>query len=283
MNDSPRPRLTRSVEDYLKTIYSLTERGESASTSALAEALDVQPASVTGMVKRLAECGYLEHARYHGVTLTETGQGEALRIIRRHRILETYLYTHLEYSWDDVHQEAERLEHAASDTLIDRMASILDHPGVESIRDIRGVWDRTEHSVGGFALTLDQIEHNLLRPFFRDPRIHFVLNCASSSCAALPPWAYSGESLEEQIEQSSKAFLQDLGNVRLEGSSLLLSRYFDWYASDFVEAGWRPRADSVADFVALYATPTVAEAIQSNPQPAIRFLDYDWSLNAARP
>lgn len=162
------------------------------------------------------------------------------------------------------------------------LASILDHPGVESIRDIRGVWDRTEHSVGGFALTLDQIEHNLLRPFFRDPRIHFVLNCASSSCAVLPPWAYSGESLEEQIEQSSKAFLQDLGNVRLEGSSLLLSSYFDWYASDFIEADWHPRADSVPDFVALYATAGVAKAIQSNAQITIRFLDYDWSLNAAR-
>ena len=122
MNDAPRPHLTRSVEDYLKAVYSLTEREESASTSALAEALDVQPASVTGMVKRLAECGYLEHARYHGAKLTESGSREALRIIRRHRILETYLSTHLGYSWDDVHQEAERLEHAASDALIDRMA-----------------------------------------------------------------------------------------------------------------------------------------------------------------
>ncbi len=99
MNNAARPRLTRSVEDYLKAVYSLTEREESASTSALAEVLDVQPASVTGMVKRLAETGYLEHARYHGVTLTEAGSREALRIIRRHRILETYLYTHLGYSW----------------------------------------------------------------------------------------------------------------------------------------------------------------------------------------
>jgi len=81
--NAARPRLTRSVEDYLKAVYSLTEREESASTSALAEALDVQPASVTGMVKRLAAYGYLEHARYHGVRLTETGSSEALRIIER--------------------------------------------------------------------------------------------------------------------------------------------------------------------------------------------------------
>ena len=128
MNHAPEPRLTRSVEDYLKAVYSLTEREESASTSALADVLDVQPASVTGMVKRLAECGYLEHARYRGVRLTQAGSREALRIIRRHRILETYLHMHLGYSWDDVHPEAERLEHAASDALIDRMAAILEHP-----------------------------------------------------------------------------------------------------------------------------------------------------------
>lgn len=128
MSHSQQPRLTRSVEDYLKAVYALTEREESASTSALAENLDVQPASVTGMVKRLAECGYVEHVRYHGVQLTEAGSREALRIIRRHRILETYLNMHLGYSWEDVHQEAERLEHAASDMLIDRMAAILEHP-----------------------------------------------------------------------------------------------------------------------------------------------------------
>ena len=128
MSNSRQPRLTRSVEDYLKAIYTLTEREESASTSALAENLDVQPASVTGMVKRLAECGYLEHLRYHGGRLTEAGSREALRIIRRHRILETYLHLHLGYSWEEVHQEAERLEHAASDALIDRMAAILEHP-----------------------------------------------------------------------------------------------------------------------------------------------------------
>ena len=128
MSHAPQPRLTRSVEDYLKAVYSLTEREESASTSALAEVLDVKPASVTGMVKRLAECGYLEHARYRGVQLTQAGSREALRIIRRHRILETYLHMHLGYSWDDVHPEAERLEHAASEALIDRMAAILEHP-----------------------------------------------------------------------------------------------------------------------------------------------------------
>jgi len=121
-------RLTISVEDYLKAVYSLSRDGTPASTSSLAEVLGVQPASVTGMVKRLAESGYVEHLPYKGVRLTEIGLGEALRIVRRHRILESYLQLRLGFSWDDVHDEAERLEHAASDALIERMAVALGEP-----------------------------------------------------------------------------------------------------------------------------------------------------------
>jgi DtxR family Mn-dependent transcriptional regulator len=124
----PVEKLSRSVEDYLKAIFALTERGDPASTSAVAESLDVQPASVTGMVKRLAESGLTEHVPYRGVRLTDRGHREALRIIRRHRILETYLVERLGYAWDDVHAEAERLEHAASDLLIEHMATALEDP-----------------------------------------------------------------------------------------------------------------------------------------------------------
>ena len=120
--------LSRSVEDYLKAIYSLCDPGGVASTSAIAEAMEVQPASVTGMVKRLAEAGFLEHVRYRGVKLTDAGTREALRILRRHRILETYLTERLGFRWENVHQEAERLEHAASDELIERMAGALENP-----------------------------------------------------------------------------------------------------------------------------------------------------------
>jgi DtxR family transcriptional regulator, Mn-dependent transcriptional regulator len=120
--------LSPSVEDYLKAIFGLSESAEPASTSAIAEALDIQPASVTGMIKRMDESGLLEHVRYKGVRLTEAGTLEALRVLRRHRILETYLCERLGYSWDDVHDQAERLEHAASDQLIERMAGALGFP-----------------------------------------------------------------------------------------------------------------------------------------------------------
>lgn len=125
---TPLPALTASVEDYLKAIYELESRMGSAATSDVADALAVAPASVTGMIRRLAAQGYLEHEPYRGVKLTDSGRRAALRTIRRHRILESYLTGVLDYPWDRVHDEAERLEHAASDELIERMAAALGHP-----------------------------------------------------------------------------------------------------------------------------------------------------------
>jgi len=122
------PSFSRSTEDYLKTIYELELAGGPAQTSAIAEALEIAPPSVSGMVKRLSESGLLEHAPYRGVQLTKSGRRAALRIVRRHRILETYLTSKLGYDWDSVHGEAERLEHAVSDELIERMAMALGNP-----------------------------------------------------------------------------------------------------------------------------------------------------------
>lgn len=122
---------TRAAEDYLKAVYKLGRDGEAVSTSALADELGRSAASVTNMVKALAARGLLEHVPYHGVRLTAEGEGEALRIIRRHRILESYLIERLGYTWDGVHEEAERLEHAASDELVDRMARALGDPSFD--------------------------------------------------------------------------------------------------------------------------------------------------------
>ncbi len=120
--------MSQSVEDYLKAIYGLSHFGEFVPTGALAEVLTVAPASVSGMVRRLADIGLAERTAYRGVRLTEAGLRAALRIIRRHRILETYLASVLGWDWALVHDEAERLEHAASDQLIERMAEALDDP-----------------------------------------------------------------------------------------------------------------------------------------------------------
>jgi DtxR family Mn-dependent transcriptional regulator len=123
--------LTSSVEDYLKAIYRLSRGGLPAATTEIAHLLDLAPASVTGMVKRLSEQGLLEHVPYKGVQLTTAGRRAALRMVRRHRILESYLVAFLDYTWDTVHEEAERLEHAVSDALIERMALALGNPSVD--------------------------------------------------------------------------------------------------------------------------------------------------------
>jgi DtxR family Mn-dependent transcriptional regulator len=126
--ETQRGPLTRSAEDYLKAIYHLTEGGNAASTNELAQVLDLAPASVSGMLRRLAEQGLVEHEPYRGVTLAREGRRVALRMLRRHRLIEAYLVAHLGYTWDTVHDEAERLEHAVSDALVERMAKVLGNP-----------------------------------------------------------------------------------------------------------------------------------------------------------
>ena len=125
------PTLSRSIEDYLKVIYRLEQESGSAQTSAIAEALSIAPPSVSGMVKRLADAGLVTHVPYRGVELTDAGRQQALKMLRRHRILESYLIEHLGYDWDDVHQEAEQMEHAVSDRLVDRIDTFLNHPDVD--------------------------------------------------------------------------------------------------------------------------------------------------------
>lgn len=123
--------LTRSVEDYLKVIYQLSAAGQPAATSEIAHQLELSAPSVSGMVKRLSEQGLLRHLPYRGVVLTKQGRRAALRMVRRHRLIEAYLVRFLGYGWDTVHVEAERLEHAVSDELVDRMAAALGNPAVD--------------------------------------------------------------------------------------------------------------------------------------------------------
>jgi DtxR family transcriptional regulator, Mn-dependent transcriptional regulator len=123
--------MSASVEDYLKTIYTLAGAKGEAATNDIAERLDLAPGSVTGMVRRLADKGFLAYERYRGVKLTAAGRSAALRTVRRHRVIETYLSRELGYDFDSVHAEAERLEHAASDELVNRMAAAIGEPEVD--------------------------------------------------------------------------------------------------------------------------------------------------------
>ena len=123
-----RPRITPAMEDYLKAVYRLGSDGGAVTTQRLADELGISGPSVTNMVKRLDELKMLEHTRYHGVVLTTAGERVALEVLRHHRLLEVYLAESLGYPWDEVHEEAERLEHLLSDKLEQSIDRALGHP-----------------------------------------------------------------------------------------------------------------------------------------------------------
>jgi len=124
-------QLTAAVQDYAKAIYTLESRDGAASTTDLAELLEVRPASVSGMLRKLAALGLVEHERYRGVRLTARGRRVALEVIRHHRLVELFLVESLGMTWDEVHDEAEVLEHALSEELEELIATKLGDPTVD--------------------------------------------------------------------------------------------------------------------------------------------------------
>lgn len=122
---------SRSVDDFLKKVYALEQVSERVSTNQLAEALQISAASVTDMAQRLHEAQLIDHRKYYGVRLTEEGQSIALRVLRRHRIIELFLVQELGYAMHEIHDEAERLEHAVSDRFIESLAAILGQPQLD--------------------------------------------------------------------------------------------------------------------------------------------------------
>jgi DtxR family transcriptional regulator, Mn-dependent transcriptional regulator len=122
--------ITQNIQDYLKHIYTLTADGEAASTTALAARLGIAPASVTGMVQKLAATkpALVKYRKHQGVTLTPVGERAALEVIRHHRLIEAWLVKTLGYSWDEVHSEAEKLEHVISEDFEARIAAALGYP-----------------------------------------------------------------------------------------------------------------------------------------------------------
>ncbi len=156
---------------------------------------------------------------------------------------------------------------------------ILDHPGVSSIREIRsgwftpGPWDLELVEVDGVAMTLNDIEHRILRPIFGDPRVHFAVNCASLGCPNLGAEPYFADKLDRQLDTAARAFINHPRGVHISDSRLTLSSIFKWYGDDFGE--------TVADrlgWIAAYARPDLAETL-ADWDGRIRY-EYDWRLNA---
>jgi DtxR family Mn-dependent transcriptional regulator len=124
----PKDRISPAIEDYLKAIYTLARSHTQVTTSLLADHLGYKPASVTGMLKTLADLNLVAYTPYRGVELTAAGERIALEVVRHHRLIELYLVEALGYSWDEVHDEAEALEHVISEKLEARIAARLGHP-----------------------------------------------------------------------------------------------------------------------------------------------------------
>lgn len=123
--------ITQAIEDYLKIIYKLQQKQERVTTQSIADRMNISAASVTNMIKKLAEMKLVRHTPYQGVELTEAGKKIALEVIRHHRLLELYLAEALDYGWDQVHTEAERLEHVISEEFEERIDTVLGYPTID--------------------------------------------------------------------------------------------------------------------------------------------------------
>ena len=148
-----------TIENYVKAIYQIAagQQAHTASTGKLAEALDVSPGTVTSMLKTLSESGLAEYIPYEGARLTEAGCTLALRVLRRHRLIELFLARTLKMTWDEVHEEAENMEHAVSDLLIDRIDAFLGYPATDPHGDPIPKADGTVAGSTGRSLSLSLI------------------------------------------------------------------------------------------------------------------------------
>lgn len=146
---------------------------------------------------------------------------------------------------------------------------IVDHYPVESIKDIPNRWDKEWIKVGNDVLSLNDIEHKILRKM-NEPRIHFAINCASYSCPKLLNTAFTAQNLEEQLQQTAFDFINDPKRNRFEGNTAYLSKIFKWYKGDFTENG------SLQEYISSYLDKPIIKDTK------IDYLEYDWSLNDAK-
>jgi len=158
-----------------------------------------------------------------------------------------------------------------------------------SIRQMPGVWTAQRWRAAGRAVSLDDIEHRVLRPVFRDARVHFAVNCASVSCPSLAAEPYRADTLDAQLDAAARRYLASPEGLRLDSNTLRVSSIFKWYGEDFVaeyspiEPGTRPSVErAILGAIVRYGPPDAAVRAR-NGGPEIAFLDYDWSLNATEP
>ncbi|MBW2228468.1 MAG: DUF547 domain-containing protein [Deltaproteobacteria bacterium] len=150
------------------------------------------------------------------------------------------------------------------------------YPGIKSIKDLGSIfkspWKKQIARINGDIITLDHIEHDILRPGFKDPRVHFAVNCAAKSCPPLRSEPYRADILEEQLDEMTKAFINDSRRNRIEWRTLYVSSIFKWFSEDF--------NNDVVDFFLKYAQGDLKKKLEkSKSNIQVKYLGYDWSLN----
>jgi hypothetical protein len=150
------------------------------------------------------------------------------------------------------------------------------YPEITSIKELgnffKSPWEKEFVRIDSRLTTLDDIEHNILRPRFKDPRVHFAINCSAISCPPLRPEPYRGQTLDHQLEDSTRSFVNDENRYRLDGNNLFVSRIFKWFSEDF--------SDGVLGFYLKYAEGNLKEKLAAQRGTLkVKYLHYDWSLN----
>ena len=153
---------------------------------------------------------------------------------------------------------------------------LSDYPGVKSIKDfgtiLKSPWQKRWVRINGETITLDEVEHEILRPRFKDPRVHFAINCSAVSCPPLRPEPYRGRTLDQQLDDSTRSFVNDESRYRLDGNNLFVSRIFKWFSEDF--------SDGELEFYLKYAQGDLKEKLAARKGTLkVKYLHYDWSLN----
>ena len=150
------------------------------------------------------------------------------------------------------------------------------YPDVKSIKDfgtiLKSPWQKKWVRINGEVITLDDVEHNILRPRFKDPRVHFAINCSAASCPPLRPEPYLGPALDQQLDDSTRSFVNDANSYRLEDNTLYISRIFKWFSEDF-------NGDALEFYLQYAEGDLKAKLAGQKDTIKVKYLEYDWSLN----
>ncbi|MBM4168732.1 MAG: metal-dependent transcriptional regulator [Ignavibacteria bacterium] len=204
---------SEQVENYLKAIYKLAEHERRVTTSLLSEQLRVSSPSVTEMIKKLSDAGVVGYTPYKGVQLTARGRKKALRIVRRHRLWELFLVEVLKYRWDEIDEEAERLEHITSDRLEERLDAFLGYPKVDPHGDV----------IPTAAGSIDQPEYSLLADC-RPGTKAVVARVSDTDSEVLQHLSRLGIKLKKQIVVRDRLAFDGSMTIAVDGKEQYLSR-----------------------------------------------------------